>query len=255
MGDFLEKVVAVKRRESAELRRGSGERPCECADRRSFEEALRRPGLSVIAEVKRQSPSRGLLRAELCAAAVARDYEAHGAACLSVLTDRTFFGGSARDLIEARHSVALPVLRKDFLIDPSQVRESAEMGADAVLLIARILDRARLTEMLAASTELRLDCLVEVHSEAELDDALETGARIIGVNSRDLDSFEVDLARGLRLRRRIPPDRLAVAESGIRNRNDVLTVDQAGFDAMLVGEALVIADDPGARLSVMLGTA
>ncbi|MEE8169519.1 MAG: indole-3-glycerol phosphate synthase TrpC [Phycisphaerae bacterium] len=253
---FLDDIVAHKRREVEALQvvpapdasRGDGP-PAT----RDFAAVLRRPGLSVIAEIKRRSPSRGLLREALDAAEVAGLYERHGAAAVSCLTDRRFFGALADDLSSARAAVSVPVLRKDFLIDQVQVHESRWMGADAVLLIVRILSSDQLLNLMAIGRSLGMHALVEVHCAAELDAALDCGAGIIGVNNRDLDSFEVNLETALRLKQRIPADVICVAESGISRREDVVALETAGFDAILLGEALVRAADPGVRLGELMG--
>jgi indole-3-glycerol phosphate synthase len=206
--------------------------------------------LAVIAEIKRRSPSKGDLAPDLDAAMTAATYEAGGAACLSVLTDGPFFGGSVADLQAAREAASTtPVLRKDFTIDPDQVYETRGIGADAILLIvAAIPDRALLRDLHELSNELGLAALVEVHDAPELDRALEVGAVIVGVNARDLGDFSEDLSLGERLVTRLPADVLAVAESAIRSVDDAKRMAAAGFDAVLVGEALVRSDDPGALL-------
>jgi indole-3-glycerol phosphate synthase len=223
--------------------------------RRDFRRALRSPGTSFIAEIKRRSPSSGRLMDRPDPARLARTYQSHGARALSVLTEKRFFDGSKRDLLEAREAVSLPVLRKDFVLDPAQIRETRLLGADAVLLIVRILGPGQLDELLAAARELELSALVEVHDEDELRRALDCGADIVGVNSRDLESFDVDLERAFRLGPSIPHDRISVAESGIRRRDDVVRLERAGFQAVLVGEALVRSDEPGARLRELAGDA
>ncbi len=190
--------------------------------RRSFRSALKTPDLSVIAEIKRRSPSKGELRCDIDVAQVARSYAANHASAISVLTDETFFGGSHDDLVSARDSVNLPVLQKDFIIDPYQLHEARSIGADAVLLIVRILGRQRLGELLGIAAELTLDALVEVHTAEELAQALEAGAGIIGVNNRNLDTFDVSLQTAVDLRPLIPPGCIAVAESGIVDRDAFL---------------------------------
>lgn len=259
--NLLQSIVERKREEVADrMRRASlaalRDRPT--VEQRDFSAALRRAasgpcGIAAIAEIKRRSPSKGPLCQALDPAALAREYAAGGAAALSVLTDAEFFGGSDEDLRAARGATQLPALRKDFTLDAYQLHESRALGADAVLLIARILEDRRLSELLALASELGLGALVEVHDERELDRAVALDARIIGVNSRDLDTFEVDLPAALRLGRRIPPSCLAVAESGIHTPGDVQRVREAGFHAMLVGEALLRSADPRARLAELLG--
>jgi indole-3-glycerol phosphate synthase len=219
---------------------------------RGFAAALRAgTGMSVIAEVKRRSPSRGDLDAGLDPAELARAYERGGAACLSVLTDRVFFGGSPDDLRDARGGTALPVLRKDFTVAPADVCDARLMGADAVLLIVAALDDAELRDLHALAGELGLDALVEVHDEAELDRALAAGARLVGVNQRDLVTFEVDATRAVRVGRALAErggDVVRVAESGISGPEDAAALASAGFDAVLVGESLVTSGDPAAAV-------
>jgi indole-3-glycerol phosphate synthase len=216
---------------------------------RDFAGALRAgAGVSVIAEIKRRSPSKGPLRADLTPADLATTYARHGAAALSVLTESRYFGGSDDDLIAARAVVSLPVLRKDFTVDEYQIHEARAIGADAILLIARVLTRDELARFLETARECRLAALVEVHDERELGVAVDCGAKVLGVNNRNLDTFEVSLETCLRLKDRIPGDRIAVAESGIHTAVDVRLVAEAGYDAVLVGESLLVAADPGAKL-------
>jgi indole-3-glycerol phosphate synthase len=222
------------------------------ASPRDFEVALRRGDrLAVIAEIKRRSPSKGELASSLDPAATAATYAAGGAACLSVLTDRVYFGGSVADLQDARGAAPVtPVLRKDFVIDPDQVYETRGIGADAVLLIvAAVPDDGLLRELHALTMELGLGALVEAHDEAELERALELGAGIIGVNARDLGTFAEDLTSSERLAARIPGSVVAVAESAIRSVDDARRMADAGYDAVLVGEALVTAEDPAAFIT------
>ena len=200
--------------------------------------------LAVIAEVKRRSPSKGDLAADLDPAVVASAYAQGGAACLSVLTDEQWFGGSADDLRRARDAVDLPVLRKDFTVDPRDVPRARNMGADAILLIAAALDDNQLKDFHAIAGELHLDVLVEVHDEGELDRALAIGADLIGVNQRDLVTFEVDTGRAARVAASMPEGVLRVAESGIEGPEDARRLAEAGFHAVLVGEAVVTAGDP-----------
>jgi indole-3-glycerol phosphate synthase len=206
-----------------------------------------RPGLTVIAEFKRKSPSAGMIRADADPARVARAYEKAGAAAISVLTDREFFDGDPAHLQLARAHVKIPVLRKDFLLSEDDVRDSRRMGADVILLIVRILDDARLCAMHALAKELKMAALVETHSEHEIDRALAAGAEIIGVNHRDLDTLEVDLSLSARAREKIG-DKILVAESGIKTRADVQRMREHGADAILVGESLMKAADPGHAL-------
>jgi len=220
---------------------------------RPFAAALARAGrTNVIAEHKRRSPSRGAIREDLRPADVARAYESAGAAALSVLTDEAFFGGRLEHLEEARAATALPALRKDFVLDPWQVWEARAAGADAVLLIVAALADADLAGLLAATRQAGVDALVEVHDREELDRALTAGARVVGVNSRDLRTLTVSLDTALALAPAIPDDVVAVAESGIRTGADVRRLRDAGFDAFLVGEQLMASPDPGEALRRLL---
>jgi indole-3-glycerol phosphate synthase len=208
---------------------------------------------AVIAEVKRRSPSRGDLVADLDPAGTAMEYVAGGAACLSVLTDVDHFGGSPDDLAAARDAVGVPVLRKDFTIDARDVCDARLMGADAVLLIAAALDDAELTDFHALAVEVGLDALVEIHDEAELERALTVGARLIGVNQRDLVTFEVDTTRAVRMAPLMPDGVVRVAESGIRGPADAHTLVDAGYHALLVGESVVTSDDRTGAVRALRG--
>ena len=266
MSDILDKIVAVKRDEVAAARQRM---PLETMRTdaesrvltRDFEGALRAKiaagQAAVIAEVKKASPSKGVLRNEFIPADIAQSYAlgdgSTSAACLSVLTDRQFFQGQPDDLKQARASCGLPVLRKDFLIDPYQVYESRVMGADCVLLIAACLDDARMAEMEAIARSLDMAVLVEVHDAAELQRALRLKTRLIGVNNRNLQTFEVSLDTTLALRQDVPADRLLVTESGIATREDVATLREAGVQAFLVGEAFMRAPEPGDALVDLFG--
>jgi indole-3-glycerol phosphate synthase len=222
---------------------------------RAFREALARPGpvgVNVIAEFKRASPSRGPIRPGADPAAVATRYASAGAAALSVLTDREFFRGSPDDLRRVRDAAALPVLRKDFVVSDYQLLEARAMGADAVLLIARILSPARLREYREQASELGLAVLVEVHDEWELEAAGAAAADLVGINSRDLDTFQTDLAIAGRLAPLLPAGVVAVAESGIRTAADMVRLRAAGIHAFLIGETLMSAPDPGAALRELL---
>jgi indole-3-glycerol phosphate synthase len=260
MSDILDRIVAVKREEVAArrlrqpleaLRRDAEAR----TDVRGFEAALRRRvdagAAAVIAEVKRASPSKGLLRDPFVPADIARSYEAAGAACLSVLTDERFFQGSTEHLQQARAACALPVLRKDFVIDAYQVFEARAMGADCILLIAACLDDAAMADLCACASALGMDVLVEVHDETELDRALALPVRLVGINNRNLRTFEVSLQTTLGLKARVPADRLLVTESGILARGDVQRMRGEGVHAFLVGEAFMRAPDPGAALTAL----
>jgi indole-3-glycerol phosphate synthase len=229
------------------------------AERRDFAAAIAsgiapsgRLRLRVIAELKRASPSRGLLRQQYRRREIALGYAAGGAAALSVLTEQQHFLGSLADLAEARRAVELPVLRKDFILDPYQVYESVAAGADALLLIVAALPDAGLRNMIELCGRLRIDALVEVHTESELGRALAAGARMIGVNNRDLKTLEVTLDTSFQLRDRIPPGCIAVNESGIRTAADLRRLAEAGFDAVLIGERLMMEPDPGQALDRLL---
>ena len=223
---------------------------------RPFAQALTRPGrLNVIAEHKRRSPSRGAIREDLAPADVARRYEAAGAAALSVLTDAPFFGGQLSHLGEARAATRLPVLRKDFILDPWQIWEARAAGADAVLLIVAALGDNELRELLGEAHAVGADTLVEVHDRAELERALAAGARLVGVNNRDLRTLAVSLETSLALAAAIPDDVVAVAESGIKSGVDLTRLRDAGFDACLVGEHLMASPDPGEALRELLASA
>jgi indole-3-glycerol phosphate synthase len=206
---------------------------------------------AVIAEVKKASPSKGVIREDFIPADIAQTYAEHGAACLSVLTDRQFFQGSVDYLKQARASCPLPVLRKDFLVDPYQVYESRAMGADAILLIAACLDDAQMKDMEAIARALDMAVLVEVHDADEMERALKLKTPLVGVNNRNLKTFEVALQTTLTLKDRVPSDRLLVTESGIHTREDVLRLGAAGVNAYLVGEAFMRAPDPGAALATL----
>ncbi len=259
MTDILEKIVAVKRDEIAAAKKKTSldAMRADAESRvltRDFEGALRRKiaaGRSaVIAEIKKASPSKGVLRAgEFIPADIAQSYAEAGAACLSVLTDRQFFQGQPDYLKQARASCELPVLRKDFMVDPYQVYESRAMGADCILLIVACLDDARMAELEAIARTLDMSVLVEVHDAAELERALRLKTPLVGINNRNLRTFEVSLQTTLDMLKDVPSDRLVVTESGILARQDVDTMRAANVNAFLVGEAFMRADDPGEALA------
>jgi len=258
MSDILKKIVEVKREEIAAARArrdlASVRRDAEAlGGQRDFVGALRRAidagRAAVIAEVKKASPSKGVLRELFVPAEIAASYAAHGAACLSVLTDQQFFQGDVAFLQQARAACSLPVLRKDFMVDAYQVFEARAMGADCILLIAACLDDAQMADLEAQATALGMAVLVEVHDGAELDRALRLRTPLVGINNRNLRSFEVSLETTLGVRGRIPAERLAVTESGILGRADVQRMRDAGVHAFLVGEAFMRAPDPGVALA------
>ncbi|MGH2364323.1 MAG: indole-3-glycerol phosphate synthase TrpC [Chloroflexota bacterium] len=253
---ILDEILAHKREELAtiraalpldEVRRMAADQP----PARAFRQALEGSELAVIAEVKRRSPSAGVIRAQAEPAAVAAVYEAAGASAVSVLTDAQYFGGCADDLRAVRRRIGLPVLRKDFTLDAYQLWEARAMGADAILLIVRALPPSQLSDLIALAGELGMASLVEVHEEREADAAVAAGASIIGINNRDLGRMVTDLATTERLRPRIPPGQLVVSESGISSRAQVERVLAVGVDAVLVGEALMAAGDPAAALRAL----
>jgi indole-3-glycerol phosphate synthase len=257
MGDILQRIVAVKHEELAvakaarSLASWRDEAEARC-DVRGFEAALRAKiaagRAAVIAEVKKASPSKGVLREHFVPAEIAASYERGGAACLSVLTDERFFQGSAVYLQQARAACALPVLRKDFMVDDYQVVEARALGADCILLIAACLSDAQMADLEACAHALGMAVLVEVHDGAELDRALRLSTPLLGINNRNLKTFEVTLETTIALLPRVPADRLLVTESGILNRADVQRMRAADVHAFLVGEAFMRAADPGAAL-------
>ncbi len=264
MSDILDKIVAVKHQEVAAAKK---RKPLEAVRfdaesrvlTRDFVGALRakisagKP--AVIAEVKKASPSKGVLRADFIPADIAQSYAEYGAACLSVLTDVQFFQGQVDYLKQARASCQLPVLRKDFMVDAYQIYESRAMGADAILLIASCLDDAQMRDLEAIALGLDMAVLVEVHDGKELERALKLKTPLVGINNRNLQTFEVSLDTTLTLKAKVPADRLLVTESGIHTRDDVLRMGAAGVNAFLVGEALMRAPEPGEALEALFGTA
>lgn len=260
MGPILDTIVAHKRTEVAKAKE---RRPLATviaqaeggAPARGFAAALKRPGLSVIAEFKRASPSKGSFRAGADPAAAAAIYERHGASALSVLTDERFFAGRLEDLVRARAAVSLPTLRKEFIIDAYQIYEAAAAGADAVLLIAAVLAPPALAEFIRLARTLGRDALVEVHDAVELDAAIAAGADLIGINNRNLRTFETRLETTLTLLPKVPTGCTVVSESGIRSGADARLLAEAGAHAILVGEALMTSQDPGSRLMELVACA
>lgn len=259
MSTILDKIVETKRREIDSAKAARPEAELLNAVRaalpvRDFFAALAAPGpIKLIAEVKKASPSKGVIRPDFQPVEIAQTYSRHGAACLSVLTDEPFFQGSLDYLRQIRAAVEIPLLRKDFILDPYQLLEARAAGADAVLLIAECLDDCSLRSLHNRALELGMTPLVELYEPANLPRVLAAGATLIGVNNRDLRTFEVDLGHALRLKRRIPDGCLLVAESGIETRDDVRRLSEAGVDAMLVGESLMREPDIGAAVDRLLG--
>ena len=255
----LDRILERKREEVAALRAGPGRaelaaRAARAETPRGFARALvAGPSPRVVAEFKRASPSRGEIRPGADPAAIARDYAASGAAALSVLTDREFFGGSAHDLMEARTVTKLPVLRKDFTVSEHDVCDARLMDADAVLLIAAALSADELGRYHQLAVDVGLDALVEIHDERELERAVDVGATMIGVNQRDLVTFAVDHERALRMASLIPSSAVKIAESGVRHAADALALRDAGYDAVLVGETLVTSADPYRTIQELKG--
>jgi indole-3-glycerol phosphate synthase len=255
--DILAKIVATKRQEVAEAKRR-----VSAADLLARPEARRQPlslaaalaakPFAIIAEMKRSSPSGGQLRPDLSPSALASSYEQHGAAALSVLTDFHYFGGSLEDLAQARAAVRIPVLRKDFIIDEYQLAEARAFGADAVLLIARILDREQLADLHAAAARLGIECLVEIHEAGELDKLDFDTMKLIGINNRNLDTLVTDVNQTLRICPRISAGTTIVSESGIRNASDLRALAQHGIRAALIGEHFMKSQNPAQALRALL---
>ncbi len=255
---ILAEIVQQKQKEVAELHERAGMLEQQAYERkypaRDFVHALRGKSPAIIAEIKKASPSRGVLQADFHPAFIAHSYEEGGAACLSVLTDRHYFQGALRDLEAARAAVALPVLRKDFTIDRVQIFEAAAHGADAILLIAAMLDANELRRLREEAEAVGLAALVEVHDQDELQIAIDSGAGLIGVNNRNLQTFEVSLDTSLRLSYLMPANVLRVSESGIYTRTDIDLLTGAGYQAFLVGESLMKSADAAAALRALIGT-
>ncbi len=259
MTDILEKIISTKRDEIAESRSRVSEatlfekaKERKSSDLRDFRKALRNKnveGLSgVIAEVKKASPSKGLIRPGFFPAQIAASYERGGAACLSVLTDRQYFQGCPEFLEEARAACTLPILRKDFIVDPYQVYEAAAMGADAILLIAAVLNALQIKELASLAKQFHMDVLVESHTEEDVEKALQIREALIGINNRNLRDFTVDLKTTQKLLEGIPSDRVIVTESGIRTKDDVEFIRSLGVNCFLVGEAFMREELPGHKL-------
>ena len=262
MSDILDKIIAVKREEiAASIKRKPLAVMREDAESRvltrdfagAIREKIAQGKSAVIAEIKKASPSKGVLRADFIPADIAQSYAEYGAACLSVLTDKQFFMGEIDYLKQARASCSLPVLRKDFMVDAYQIYESRVMGADCILLIAACLDDQQMKDMEALAMSLDMSVLVEVHDAAELERALRLKTSLIGINNRNLKTFEVSLDATISLADKVPVERIVVTESGISTRADVQRMRQAKVNAFLVGEAFMRAEDPGAALAALFG--
>lgn len=254
---ILDEIVAARRESLAQAKAriqlsDLERRPQYREPRRDFAARIASAHPAIIAEVKKASPSRGVIRSDFDPVAIARAYAAAGAAAVSVLTEERFFQGRLEYLESIRAHITLPLLRKDFLIDSYQIVEARAWGADAVLLIVAILDDAQLGDLLAAARQLGLDALVEVHTAPELERALRAGSTLVGINNRDLHTFVTSLATAERLRPLVPPDVTVVAESGIDSAADIARLRAAGFEAFLIGESLMRAPDPGAQLRALL---
>ena len=256
---ILDEIVAYKKEELAETKRGASladqkKRAADAGPLRGFGAALTATGgIKLIAEVKKASPSKGVIREDFDPVRIAATYQEAGATCLSVLTEKKYFQGSLEYLGAIRRAVGLPLLRKDFIVDEYQIFEARAAGADAILLIAASLDRRQLEDYLGIAGNLGLDVLVESHTVKELDKTLHAGARIVGINNRDLTRFTVSLQTTFDLLRDIPEDRIVVSESGIQSRDDVVRLEKAGVDAVLVGESLMREKDMGRKVKELLG--
>ena len=258
---ILDEIIANKKEELAETRRQVSfhdvrSKASNAEPTRGFGQSLAGPGeIRLIAEVKKASPSKGVIRQDFDPVTIAKIYEESGASCLSVLTEKKFFQGSLEYLDRIRKAVTLPLLRKDFIIDEYQIHEARAAGADAVLLIAACLEKQQIEDYLGIARLLGLDVLVESHTYKELDKALRAGATLVGINNRDLTTFTVSLQTTLNLLKDIPDDSTVVSESGIRTRDDVVKLHQAGVDAVLVGESLMREKDIGKKVKELLGWA
>jgi indole-3-glycerol phosphate synthase len=257
--NFLAKIVAHKLKESLELfesgkleafKGAIGQRPRTISLKKALDKA---PGRAIIAEIKRASPSKGELAMELDPVDLARLYEKNGAAAISVLTERAFFHGDPEFLQEIKLEVGVPVLRKDFILEPIQVYESAALGADALLLLANVLDQGQLQALLLLTRSLGMEALVEVHTRQEMEASLGAGANLIGINHRDLHTFEMHMDRALELAPMAPPGVTLVAASGLKDGADLARLEEGGIKAFLIGEALVTSGEPGAKLREFLG--
>ncbi|MBI5252556.1 MAG: indole-3-glycerol phosphate synthase TrpC [Desulfomonile tiedjei] len=257
MGGILEKIAKVRLQrlaleKLAVCHAAIEEKACNALPAHDFSAAFSGPGIHVIAEIKKASPSKGILKADLDPVAMARSYEQGGASAVSVLTEEDHFQGSISVLGEVRGAASLPILRKDFILDPYQVLEARAAGADSFLLIAGLLDLSDLRMLTQLGRDYGMEPLVEVHDEPQLKTALDAGAKLIGINNRDLKTFHTDLNVSTRLAKLIPNDRIIVSESGIKNRADILHLADHGVRGFLIGESLVISDDPVAKLQELI---
>jgi indole-3-glycerol phosphate synthase len=255
---ILDEIIAYKKRELADTKRtvpfaDVRARAADAGPARGFEKALSGEEIQLIAEVKKASPSKGVIREDFNPVEIARTYARSGASCLSVLTEKKYFQGSLSYLDEIRNAVELPLLRKDFIVDAYQIVEARAAGADAILLIAACLERRQIEDFIGIAKENGLDVLVESHTYQELDRALLAGATLVGINNRDLQRFSVSLQTTLDLLKDIPDDRIVVSESGIKTRDDVVKLQQAHVDAILVGESLMREEDVAKKVKELLG--
>lgn len=255
---ILDKIIEEKRRElksskNPATKRDIRKRAEESEDNRGFKKSLQQKGpINIIAEVKKASPSKGIIREDFDPVVIAKTYEDNGAAAISVLTDKSFFQGDIKYLSQIRKNVSLPLLRKDFIIDEFQLYEAKAHGADAALLIAAVLERNQMSEYIELSREIGLDNLVEVHSWKDLEKAMFCEAEIIGINNRNLQTFKTSLKTSFEIARDIPKDKVIVSESGINNREDIMELKENGIDAFLIGEALMKEKDIGKKLKEFL---
>lgn len=255
---ILDKIIEEKRRElksskNPATKRDIRKRAEESEDNRGFKKSLQQKGpINIIAEVKKASPSKGIIREDFNPVVIAKTYEDNGAAAISVLTDKSFFQGDIKYLSQIRKNVSLPLLRKDFIIDEFQLYEAKAHGADAALLIAAVLERNQMSEYIELSREIGLDNLVEVHSWKDLEKAMFCEAEIIGINNRNLQTFKTSLKTSFEIARDIPKDKVIVSESGINNREDIMELKENGIDAFLIGEALMKEKDIGKKLKEFL---
>jgi len=255
---ILDRIIEAKKEEVAQLKQTRPLSELKAAIRnlpspRDFRGAIKGKTCAVIAEVKRRSPSKGILREDFDPVNIASVYEEYGAAAISVLTDQKFFGGDKSYLAEIKKTVRLPLLRKDFIIEPYQIYETRNLNGDALLFIAEILEKEQLSDYIRLAESLDISALVEVHSKEELDKALASGAGIIGINNRNLKTFTTDLNTSVEITPHIPPDKIIISESGIHKREDIELLMKAGIHAFLIGETLMVSENIGKKLTELLG--